>query len=150
MIQDIVTYQCPDCGSVDLVKNGHDYKGSQKFHCKNCNRYGILQAQKGYCDTQQTVVKRAVLGRNSLHGIARIFNLSRHTINRWLQTQLKQVPILASSLVPSDIGDVLELDVLWSFVGNKAQERRLLLALCRRTRQVIVYGVGDRSENSAL
>jgi transposase-like protein len=68
MIQVIVTYECPDCGSVDLVKNGHDYKGSQKYHCKNCNRYGTLQAKKGYSQQQQSQVKQAVLERSSLRG----------------------------------------------------------------------------------
>ena len=42
------------------------------------------------------------------------------------------------------------MDELWSFVGNKAQKRWVWLALCCRTRQVIAYWVGDRSENSAL
>ena len=150
MIQDIVTYQCPDCGSVDLVKNGHDYKGSQKYHCKNCNRYGTVQAQKGYSQSQQIQVKRAVLERSSLRGIARIFKMSRHTISRWLQIWLKQVPTISNSLLPAEVEDVLELDELWSFVGSKAEERWLWLALCRRTRQVVAYWVGDRSEYGAL
>ena len=150
MIQDIVTYECAECRSVDLVKNGHDYKGSQKYHCKTCNRYGTLQAKKGYSQQQRSQVKRAVLERSSLRGVARIFEMSRHTISRWLQTWLEQVPTIASSLLPADVDDVLELDELWSFVGRKAQERWLWLALCRRTRQVVAYWVGDRSEHSAL
>jgi len=44
----------------------------------------------------------------------------------------------------------LELDELGSFVGKKAEERWLWLALCRRTRQVVAYWLGDRSENSAI
>src|SRR5262249_49487604 len=35
-------------------------------------------------------------------------------------------------------------------VGSKAEERWLWLALCRRTRQVVAYWIGDRSENSAI
>ena len=76
--------------------------------------------------------------------------MSRHTISRWLAVWLKQVPALASSLVAAEVEDVLELDELWSFVGNKQQERWVWLALCRRTRQVVAHWVGDRSENSAL
>ena len=150
MIQDIVTYECPDCGSLDLVKNGHDYKGSQKFHCKNCNRYGTLQAEKGYGQQRQAEVKRAVLERNSLRGLGRIFAMSRQTISRWLQQWLSQVPDIAESLLPAELDDVLELDELWSYVGNKEQKRWVWLALCRRTRQVVAYWIGDRSENSAL
>jgi transposase-like protein len=48
MIQMIVTYSCRRCESPDNVRNGHDYKGSQKYHGKDCGRYGTLNAQRGY------------------------------------------------------------------------------------------------------
>ena len=51
--------------------------------------------------------------------------------------------------MPSQAGDVLELDELWSFVGAKWQECWLWIALCRRTRQVVAYTLGDRSQVSA-
>jgi IS1 family transposase len=44
---------------------------------------------------------------------------------------------------------VLELDELWSFVGSKAQPCWLWVALCRRTRQIVAYTLGDRSLQSA-
>ena len=45
---------------------------------------------------------------------------------------------------------MLELDELWSFVEKKTQECWLWIALCRRTRQVVAYTVGDRSRDGAL
>ena len=45
---------------------------------------------------------------------------------------------------------MLELDELWSFVGCKTQEAWLWIALCRRTRQIVAYTVGDRSQTSAF
>jgi insertion element IS1 protein InsB len=42
----------------------------------------------------------------------------------------------------------LELDELWSFVLKKANKRWIWIALCRRTRQVVAYVIGDRSEAS--
>jgi hypothetical protein len=41
---------------------------------------------------------------------------------RWFE----QTPAIASSLLPSEVGNVLELDELWSFVGSKEQERWLM------------------------
>jgi insertion element IS1 protein InsB len=41
---------------------------------------------------------------------------------------------------------VLELDELWSFVGLRKNKRWIWLALCRRTRQIVAFAVGDRSE----
>lgn len=40
----------------------------------------------------------------------------------------------------------LELDEMWSFVQKKAHKRWIWLALCRTTRQVVAYVIGDRSE----
>ena len=43
---------------------------------------------------------------------------------------------------------MLELDELWSFVRCKAPVRWLWTLLCRRTRQVVAYVLGDRSEQT--
>ena len=53
------------------------------------------------------------------------------------------------TLLPGQNGDVLELDELWSFVGSKAQTLWLWVALCRRTRQIVGWTLGDRSQQSA-
>ena len=44
---------------------------------------------------------------------------------------------------------MLELDELWSFVQSKAQTLWLWVALCRRTRQIVAWTLGDRSQQSA-
>ncbi len=38
----VTVFKCPKCGSDKLVKNGHDYKGAQKYRCDSCGRYGTL------------------------------------------------------------------------------------------------------------
>jgi IS1 family transposase len=43
---------------------------------------------------------------------------------------------------------ILELDELWSFVLKRANKRWVWIALCRLTRQVVAYVIGDRSEES--
>jgi IS1 family transposase len=42
----------------------------------------------------------------------------------------------------------LELDELWSFVLKRASKRWVWVALCRATRQVVAYFIGDRSRES--
>jgi IS1 family transposase len=39
-----------------------------------------------------------------------------------------------------------ELDELWSFVFKKSCKRWIWVVLCRRTRQLVSFVVGDRSE----
>jgi IS1 family transposase len=59
---------------------------------------------------------------------------------------------LAQTLVPAVPSDpssiALELDELWSFVGKKTNQRWVWLALCRKTRQIVAFVIGDRSEIS--
>lgn len=43
---------------------------------------------------------------------------------------------------------MLELDELWSFVAHKSQPVWIWIALCRRTRQVVAYALGDRSKRT--
>ena len=38
----------------------------------------------------------------------------------------------------------LELDALWSFVAKKTNKVWIWLAICRKTRQIVAYAVGDR------
>jgi insertion element IS1 protein InsB len=56
------------------------------------------------------------------------------------------LPTTLLALDPEDPTDtVLELDELWSFVLKKAHDSWIWIALCRKTRQVVAYAIGDRS-----
>jgi insertion element IS1 protein InsB len=60
-----------------------------------------------------------------------------------------RLPILLDTLLPAQAEDVVELDEVVSFVGEKWFKRWLWLAMCRRTRQIVAYAIGDRSETTA-
>jgi insertion element IS1 protein InsB len=150
MIQTIVTHTCPKCGSQNMVRNGHDYKGAQKYHCKSCASYGTLHPQRGHSAQLRTQVQRAVLERLSLRGIERVFGVSRRTVADWMRAWGEPLPPLEATLAEARWDDVLELDELWSFVLKKANKRWIWVALCRRTRQIVAYFIGDRSAASCL
>lgn len=60
------------------------------------------------------------------------------------QKKVAGLPDLSTTL--SAVEDpVLELDELWSFVLKKARKRWVWLALCRQSRQVVAFVIGDRS-----
>lgn len=52
--------------------------------------------------------------------------------------------------MPVEPDDRLELDELWSFVLKKVNKHWLWIALCRRTRRVVAFVIGDRSEKTCL
>lgn len=147
MITNKTTYECTDCGRPDIVKNGHTRKGKQKFHCKTCGKYGTLDPEVKYPPERKAEILRAYHERSSLRGLERTFGVRRQTVSKWLKKS-DQLPPLVATLVASDPDDVLELDEMWSFVGNKQNKRWIWIALCRQTRQVVSYFIGDRSEES--
>ena len=63
--------------------------------------------------------------------------------------KIQGLPELEDTLLPSQNGDVLALDELWSCVQKKTQACWLWVALCRRTRQTVAYTIGDRSQEGA-
>jgi IS1 family transposase len=63
------------------------------------------------------------------------------------QKKVSGLPKLSETLVAVE-RPVLELDELWSFVLKKTRKRWVWPALCRQTRQVVAYVVGDRSEKT--
>jgi len=40
--QDGLTLRCPQCKSSQLVKNGHNGRGTQQYRCKKCGKRTVL------------------------------------------------------------------------------------------------------------
>lgn len=59
---------------------------------------------------------------------------------------------MSETLVKPDANNpedtIMELDELWSFVFKKSNKAWVWIALCRKTRQVVAYAVGDRSKET--
>lgn len=139
------TYKCRVCGSENIVKNGTNKIGNAQYHCKDCGAYRVLEPQKTDNVQRQAPVLRAYRERASLRGLERIFGIARQQVIGWIEDELKRLPTLLDSLLPKRRGDILELDELWAFVYQRDNERWLWTALCRRTRQIVAFVIGDRS-----
>ena len=99
-----------------------------------------------YSEAEKATVLQAGLERCSLRGVERIFDIARQTVTRWIATHMQKLPEVKNLLLPASVDDVLELDEIWSFVLKKDHPRWLWAALCRRTRQIVAFVIGDRSK----
>ncbi len=84
-----------------------------------------------------------------MRGLERTFGVSRNTVIAWIK-KAAHLPALSEMLIEPESSEedatVLELDELWSFVSRRTNQAWIWIALCRKTRQVVAYAVGDRSE----
>jgi len=147
MIQVTITYRCRVCGSTNIVRNGTN-KWSPQYHCHDCGAYRVLEPKHPYSEDDKETVLRAYKERSSMRGVERIFHVSRHTLAQWIREMVPKLPDLKDTLLPAHPDDVLELDELWSFVFKKSKKRWLWTAMCRRTRQIVAFVIGDRSERT--
>lgn len=69
---------CPNCGSPPhRKKNGHIHHGKQNYRCKVCGRQFVLNKQHNTIpEPIKVLIQKALLERNSLRGICRIFSVS--------------------------------------------------------------------------
>ena len=149
MIAETITHSCRSCGSPHIIRNGHNKCGNPQYHCKSCGAYRVLRPKQGYTAQQKHTILCAYLERMSLRGVQRVFGVWRGTLLRWLRAWVKHLPRLSQTLLPSQAGDVLELDETWSFVQQHFFQRWLWAALCRRTRQIVAFAIGDRTQDTA-
>jgi insertion element IS1 protein InsB len=127
--------------------------GKQKYRCRTCGRQSCENpAVNGYTEERKDEILRAYQERSSLRGLERTCGVSRNTVTAWLKKKGLTLPPLHETLVPPDPHDprttTLELDELWSFVTKKTKQAWIWIALCRKTRQVIAYAVGQRDEST--
>jgi insertion element IS1 protein InsB len=69
----------------------------------------------------------------------------------WIKKAEKLPTLSETVMIPDANGPeatILELDELWSYVLKKANQAWIWIALCRKTRQVVAYAIGDRSEKT--
>jgi len=82
-------YKCKSCASENITKNGKAPNGKQKYHCKDCGRYGILNPSVKYTEEEKERILRAYEERSSLRGLERTFGVSRQTVAKWIKKSPK-------------------------------------------------------------
>jgi IS1 family transposase len=109
----------------------------------------VIRPKERYTAEAKDTILRAYRERMSLRGLQRVFGVWRSTVLRWLRQLVERLPTLSDTLLPVQAGDVLEMDEMVSFVSEKWFKRWLWTVMCRRTRQILAYAIGDRSETTA-
>ena len=78
-------FQCRQCGSQRIKRNGHTKKGSARYQCKDCGVTRVLEPNEVYSNTQKELVLKAYQERASFRGVGRIFDISPQTVFNWVK-----------------------------------------------------------------
>ena len=141
---------CPKCESEEIIKYGKTHYGKPRYKCQNCGRQFVETPTRQPIDAAtRDLIDKLLLERLSLVAIVRITGV----LARWLQSYVNQKYKLISQEVevkPKKLGKLtIQLDELWSFVGNKQNNKWIWLALDASTREVLGAYIGDRSRQGA-
>lgn len=109
--------QCPHCLDIEnQIKSGLNRTGSQRFECKLCQRtYTPEPNPLGYADDVRRQALKLYIEGNSFRRIARLLAVNHQSVINWINASHKQLPKKKASAKV----DVVELDEMFTFVGNK-------------------------------
>jgi hypothetical protein len=144
---------CPQCKAAAIKKNGTIHNGKQKYECLACRKQFVEEPiNKPISEETKERIGKALLERVSLEGICRIFDVSLTWLLGFMQETFEKLPDHLNATVMADTDEfvvaVLEMDELWSYVGNKKNQQWLWLVMHSKTRQIVAFHVGDRSKAS--
>lgn len=123
--------ECPEYGKINpenIRKYGHTHKGTPRYQCKSCKKvfvetigtifYGIKHS------IEEVIECFALLAdRNSLAAIHRIKGIKEETVADWLLKSKEHIEQIESLLLANYKLNRIQLDALWSYVGNKGEKK---------------------------
>jgi insertion element IS1 protein InsB len=152
----VIREVCPRCKSSKYKKNGHIHGGKHNHQCNDCGRQFVQRSEQYLIsDDKRCLIERLLVERISLRGICRAVGVGL----KWLLGFLSQcVEALPDHLQVQPItchGNVMlrrlevEADEMAGFVQKEVKKQWIWIAMDAKSRQVIVFHVGDRSRRSA-
>ncbi len=133
---------CPYCLLVKVVKNGMKSSGRQNLLCKGCNK----QFQEVYvyqgCDHQKRSLLRQMLLRgNGVRDCVEVLGISKTTVLRFILSRGLNLEIKPKQKHYERV----QIDELWSYVGNKEKKGWLLYAYCAGNGEILAFAMGKRN-----
>ena len=136
---------CPRCSSLNIKKNGITRQQKQRFRCKVCGRQFLTHyTYRAYRPEVQALILSMTLNSSGIRDTARLLGISIGGVLAALRRCAEKV---SEPRVPKRAAAV-EVDEFWSFVGTKEPQRWMWYAFDRRTKQIIAYHLGRRTDES--
>lgn len=141
---------CPKCESEEMIKYGKTHYGKPRFRCQDCGRQFVENPTRQPIDAAtRDLIDKLLLERLSLAAIVRITGVSARWLQSYVNQKYEEVP-QEVEVTQKKLGKLtIQLDEMWSFVGNKQHKKWIWLAIDADTREIVGAYIGDRSRRSA-
>ena len=110
---------CKKCGGTKCVKSGK-VRNKQRYNCKLCGYNFVLddEREKVGREGKALAVLLYSAGKSSYGFIAKLFNVSRPAVLKWMRRIGKRLP---EPSVDSEIKEV-QIDEMWHFLNKKNEK----------------------------
>lgn len=113
--------------SGNMIKYGKTDSGVQRYRCKTCKKAfvetkGTMFYRIHHSEDDVVECMEMVADRSSLAAIHRIKGIKEETVNTWLDRAASHVNQFEEDFVTKQKLNRVQLDALWSFVGQKGEK----------------------------
>ncbi|WP_339625736.1 IS1 family transposase [uncultured Winogradskyella sp.] len=133
---------CNSCKS-PCVKNGFQINGKQRYYCKNCKKHQQKAYQyKAYLPEINFLIYKLVINSSGICDISRVLCISKNTV----KFRLLKLASLIKKPIIYEAFQSYEIDELHTKINGK--RKCVVYAINRKTKQVIDFSVGSRSNDT--
>src|SRR4028119_371883 len=135
---------CPNCQSDAVMKNGRTRHQKQNYKCRDCGRQFVEDPQwRMISEETKGIIDRLLLEKLSLAGIARALEISELWVQQYVNAKYQQVEQEVQARPKPKRRLAVQMDELWSFVGNEDNKEWVLLALDAQIREIVGVHIGN-------
>lgn len=135
--------ECHHCKRV-CIKSGRRKSGLQRWYCSHCNKYQqkayVYAAYRPYINNQ---IKELTKESCGIRSIGRLLSISSSTVMRRI---LKLSGTIQKPIIK--IGKSYEMDELKTYLKCKSNEKWVVYAIDRQSREVVDFRVGGRGKKT--
>jgi len=139
-----VVLKCPVCESKDYIKDGKSSNEKQRYKCKKCTkRFFSEYTYNAYTPNLNKQIVLLTKEGMGIRSTARYLEISTSTVLKriiYIAHTIKQPPVF--------INKVYEVDEICTFIKSKSQQIWIVYALERKSREVVSFSVGSRSNKT--
>ena len=124
--------------------------GKERFKCRNCGRQFVeYPTRQPIAQATRELIDKLLLERLARSAIVRITGVSARWLQSYVNRKYENTPQQLEVKEKKKGKLTIQLDEMWSFVGNKKNKQWIWLAIDAQTREIVGAFVGDRSRRSA-